>query len=77
MGSGVTKNFDENIHCIKSDSNLDNHVGMKNKKIVNINGNLYMKIKREEYKLKPNVLKGFSYFNNFSRDVDDDFPIFK
>ena len=77
MGSGVTKTGNLSTPCLKLDTNLDNQLDLMNNKILNIDGNLYMKIERDEYKLKPNILKGFTKFNNFSRDTDDDIPTFK
>jgi len=77
MGSGLTKTGNLNKSCIKLDTNLDKKLDLMNNKILNIDGNLYIKIEREEYKLKPKILKGFSNFNNFSRDTDDEFPNFK
>lgn len=77
MGSGVTKTGNISKTCVKLDTNLDNQLDLLKNKIHEIDGNLYMKIEREEYKLKPKILKGFANFNNFSRDTDDEFPTFK
>jgi hypothetical protein len=72
MGSGVTKNFEESVTCVKGETQFEIMSGYKNKNLLNMNGNIYMKIEREEFKLKTNVLRAFGYYNNFSKDVEFD-----
>ena len=72
MGSGVTKNSEEKVTCAKGDTQIENINCFKDKKLFDMDGNFYIKIDREEYKLRSNVLRAFGYYNNFSRDVDFD-----
>jgi|LauGreDrversion4_2_1035121.scaffolds.fasta_scaffold415966_2 hypothetical protein len=63
MGAGSTKGPYIN--------QVEDKYGIKSEKLYYVDGCLYYKPERSEFKLHKNVLKSFENFNKFSKDNED------
>jgi hypothetical protein len=70
MGSGAKAHSKRDTSIEKNNFVAKNSI--KPEKIINLNGNYYYNLNRNENKLSNDVLSAMSRFNNFSRDTEED-----